>query len=171
MQGKYISIGKIINFHGIAGEVKVGYTKGKEHQLLGEKTFFVKVENDYKKLELSKIRFHKNNALIKFVEINSINDALEYKGAVLYTPVESLRKSLEEDEFLVDDLIGMQAFDTNGNLVGKVVAINKQGSSDLLSIENDEKKEFYVPFVKELVPAVDLENRTISINAIEGLLD
>ena len=65
----------------------------------------------------------------------------------------------------------MQAFDTTGNLVGKVIAINKQGSSDLLSIENDEKKEFYVPFVKELVPAVDLENRTISINAIEGLLD
>ena len=171
MQEKYISIGKIVNFHGIAGEVKVGYSKGKEHQLLGEKCFFVKIDGDYKKLELSKIRFHKNTALIKFVEINSINDALEYKGAILYTPVESLRKSLEEDEFLVDDLIGMQAFDTNGNLVGKVIAINKQGSSDLLSIENDEKKEFYVPFVKELVPAVDLENRTISINAIEGLLD
>lgn len=171
MDKKYISIGKITNFHGIMGEVKVGYTKGKEHQLLGEKSFFIKKDNQYIELNISNIRFHKNIALIKFKEINSINEAIEFKGFPIYIPVDNLRHSLEEDEFLVDDLIGMQAFDTTGNLVGKVIAINKQGSSDLLSIENDEKKEFYVPFVKELVPAVDLENRTISINAIEGLLD
>ena len=60
MQEKLISIGKIINFHGIAGEVKVGYTKGKEHQLLGENAFFVQKDGEYKELTLSKIRFHKN---------------------------------------------------------------------------------------------------------------
>ena len=69
MQNKYISIGKITNFHGINGEVKVGYTKGKEHQLLGEKFFYVKRDDNYEKLNLSKIRFHKNVALIKFEEI------------------------------------------------------------------------------------------------------
>ncbi len=171
MQEKYISIGKILNFHGINGEVKVGYTKGKEHQLLGEKKFFVKIDNTYSPLNISKIRFHKNTALIKFEEINSINDAMEYKGCAIFTPVENLRKNLEEDEFLVDDLVGKDVYNMQDEYIGKVSCINKQGSSDLLSVLNDEGKEFFVPFVKELVPIVDLEQNKIYINAIEGLIE
>ena len=58
-----------------------------------------------------------------------------------------------------------------GDLVGVVSAINKQGSSDLLSVKNNEGKEFFVPFVKELVPTVDLADNKIIINAIEGLIE
>ena len=171
MQEKYVSVGKIINFHGINGEVKVGYTKGKEHQLLGEKSFFIKIDNEYKKLNIAKIRFHKNAALIKFEEINSINDAVEYKGCAIYTPLENLRKNLEEDEFLVDDLVGKNVYNLKEEYIGKIFCINKQGSSDLLSIKNDNGKEFFVPFVKELVPVVDLAQNKIYINAIEGLIE
>ncbi len=171
MEEKFISIGKITNFHGIMGEVKVGYSKGKEHQLLSENFFYLKQDNSYIKLEVSKLRFHKNIAIIKFKEINSINEAVEYKGQALYVPVENLRKTLEEDEFLVDDLIGTEAYNQNGELIGKVDCINKQGSSDLLSIKNFENKEFLIPFVKELVPNVDLTNKKITINAIEGLIE
>ncbi|MCQ2957429.1 MAG: ribosome maturation factor RimM [Candidatus Gastranaerophilales bacterium] len=171
MSDNYISIGKITNFHGIAGEVKVGYTKGKEHQLLGEDIFYIKKDNAFQKLTLSKIRFHKNTALIKFEEINSINEALEFKGCILYLEKESLKNTLEEDEFLVDDLIGANAYNQNSELIGIVDCINKQGFSDLLSIKNNEGKSFLVPFVKELVPTVDLENKKIVINAIEGLIE
>ena len=171
MQEKLISIGKIINFHGIAGEVKVGYTKGKEKQLLSEKTFFVLKDGEYKELTLLKIRFHKNLAIIKFKEFSDINDVMEYKGCNLCIPVESLRNILEEDEFLVDDLIGVDAFNTESNFVGKVDCINKQGGSDILVIKNEAGKEYLVPFVKALVPVVDLKDKKIVINAIEGLLD
>ena len=171
MQEKLISIGKITNFHGIAGEAKVGYTKGKEHQLLGEKSFFVQKDGEYKELTLSKIRFHKNVAIIKFKELSSINDVMEYKGCSVFIPVENLRNNLQEDEFLVDDLVGVEAFDVENNLIGKVAFVDKQGASDLLVIKNDEDKEFLVPFVKALVPVVDLKNKKVVINAIEGLLD
>jgi len=171
MNDKYISVGKITNFHGIMGEVKVGYTKGKEHQFLGEKYFYIKSENDFKQLTTDKLRFHKNTALIKFKEINSINEAIEYKGQQLYLPIDNLRETLEEDEFLVDDLIGVNAYNQQGDLIGTVSCINKQGASDLISIKNEEGKEFLVPFVKELVPQVDLSNKKIIINAIEGLIE
>ena len=171
MQKKLISIGKILNFHGITGEAKVGYTKGKEKQLLGEKIFFVQKDNEYKELTLSKIRFHKNAAIIKFKEFSQINDVLEYKGCNICIPVDALRNTLEEDEFLVDDLVGVDAFDTENNFVGKVDCINKQGSSDIIVIKNEQDKEFLVPFVKALVPVVDLTNKKIVINAIEGLLE
>jgi len=171
METKFISIGKITNFHGISGEVKVGYTKGKEHQLLGETFFFIKDNEDYKKLTLNKIRFHKNTAIIKFDEINSINEVMELKGQSLYIPIETLRQNLEQDEFLVDDLIGLEAYNTDNILIGKINCINKQGTSDLLSIKNADNKEFLVPFVKELVPTIDLENRKVFINTIEGLIE
>ena len=171
MQEQFVSIGKIINFHGIAGEAKVGYTKGKEKQLLSQTVFFVKKDDEYKKLLLAKIRFHKNTAIIKFKEFSSINDVMDFKGCSLFIPVENLRSTLEEDEFLVDDLVGVEAFDTENNFLGEVDYISKQGSSDLLAIKNTEGKEFLVPFVKALVPTVDLKNKKIIVNAIEGLID
>ena len=171
MQEKLVSIGKITNFHGIAGEAKVGYTKGKERQLLNEEKFFVQKDGEYKELNLSKIRFHKNTAIIKFKEFSSINDVMEYKGCSVLIPVENLRNSLEEDEFLVDDLVGVEVFDGENNFVGRVAFIDKQGASDLLCIKNNEDKEFLVPFVRALVPEVDLKNNKIVINAIEGLID
>lgn len=172
MNNKYISIGKITNFHGINGEVKVGYTKGKDYQIIGEKSFFVKNEDEtFKELKVSKIRFHKNFAIIKFQDINSIDEALVYKGCAIYTPVEKLRDKLEEDEFLIDDLVNVEVYSLSEEFLGKVAYVNKQSSSDLLSIKKENGQEFMVPFVKELVPVVDLENNKIYINAIEGLID
>ena len=171
MEDKLISIGKITNFHGINGEVKVGYTKGKEHQFLGETNFFVKKDNEYKNLTLNNIRFHNQTAIIKFKEFSSINDVMEYKGCAIFMKIDSLRNALKEDEFLVDDLVNCDAYTLENNFIGKVVYINKQGKSDLLSIKNNDGKEFLVPFVKELVPNVDLDNKKIMINAIEGLID
>ena len=82
-----------------------------------------------------------------------------------------MRKNLEEDEFLVDDLVGKNVYNLKEEYIGKIFCINKQGSSDLLSIKNDNGKEFFVPFVKELVPVVDLAQNKIYINAIEGLIE
>ncbi len=172
MNEDYISIGKILNFHGINGEVKVGFSKGKENQLKSTKVFFVKKEGVYTKLKVKSLRFHKNFALIKFDGINSIDDTLEYKGSFLFVETSSVRKNLERDEFLVDDLVNLLAVSTNDEVIGRVVAVNKYNtSSDLLVVETQDGKEHLIPFVKELVPVVDLKSNKIVINVIEGLLD
>ena len=106
----------MINFHGIQGEFKLGYSKGKENQLLGEKFFYLKIDESFKQFNISKIRFHKNIAIVKLAEFNSINEVIEYKGHSIYIPIDNLRNNLEEDEFLVDDLIGLDAIDFNNNL-------------------------------------------------------
>ena len=172
MQNKLISIGKILNFHGISGEIKVGYSKGKENQLLSEKFFFLKTDEDFKQYTISKIRFHKNIAIVKLKEINSINEAIELKGQAIFIPIENLRNNLEEDEFLIDDLIGLNAYkESDNSLIGTIIYINKQGNSDLLVIKSEQDKQFMVPFVKELVPLIEIENKKVFINAIEGLID
>ena len=172
MSDNYISIGKILNFHGINGEVKVGFSKGKENQLKATKVFFVKRDGIYNKLIVKSLRFHKNFALIKFDGIDSIDDTLEYKGSLLFVETSAIRKSLEKDEFLVDDLVNLIAINTNEEVIGSVVAINKYNtSSDLLVIKTQDGREHLIPFVKELVPVVDLKSNKVVINVIEGLLD
>ena len=168
---KYISVGKILNFHGIKGEAKVGFTKNQEDFFCSLKRFFVKLNGEYKSLDITNIRLNKNVALVKFAEINSINELMEYKGAFLYVEENTVRESLDEDEFLIDELVGLEVFDTDGKKQGFVVGVSNNGASDLLSVKTNSKKVVLIPFVKAIVPEVSIKDKKVLINNIEGLLE
>lgn len=173
MKKKLLSIGKILNFHGINGEVKVGFSEGKEDQISALKQVYAtKIDSpEPVMLNVEKIRFHKKVAIIKFKEINSINDTIEYKGSFLKLDKDKLTEYLDKDEFYIDDLIGSDVFDTENNLVGKVVSIVNSAGRDLLVINVSEGNDKLVPFVKDLVPEVDLKEKKVIVNNIPGLLD
>ena len=168
---KLLSIGKILNFHGIHGEVKVGYTPGKEDQLEQLEEVLVVKEDEASKLNIESIRFHKGSAIIKFKELNTIDEAVEYKGAFLKIEKSKLTELLDEDEFYIDDLVGLKVIDREETVIGVVDFIAKQGSGEILAIKNTEGKQCLVPFVKDLVPVVDVKGGLIIINNLPGLLD
>jgi len=165
-----ISIGKILNFHGIKGEVKLGYTKGKEEQLQNLKVVYAKKENENIELTIDAIRFHKGFAIVKFKEVNSINEVMELKGSILYTGKEVVSGELKEDEYLTSDLKGLEVFDTDGVKLGFVTGVSENGATDLLSVRIRDNSTHLVPFVKELVPLVDIENKKIVVKNIDGLI-
>ena len=167
----YISIGKILNFHGIQGEAKVGFSKNQEEFLKKLKVVFIKKELEYVKLDVTSVRFNKTFALLKFKGINSINDLIPYKGCLLFVEKTTVRESLGEDEFLIDELTGLDVVDPEGNIIGVVVGVSNNGANDLISVKSKTKKISLVPFVKELVPNVDIKNKKITINNIEGLIE
>lgn len=171
MQQQLLSIGKILNFHGIKGEVKVGFTEGNE-KILSELTQ-IYAEKNFKLTGLSveSVRFHKNFALIKFREINSVNDAVEYKGALLKAPKELLEQYLGQDEFYITDLVGLNAYDESGNLLGEVSGVVNLKGQDTLFIKDKNNKEHMIPFNREIVPVVDLDEGNITVRAIEGLIE
>lgn len=168
---QYVSVGKILNFHGIQGEAKVGFSKNQSDFLKGLKVVFIKVQNEYKKLDISSVRFNKTFALIKFVGINSINDILPYKGCLIFVDSATIRESLAEDEFLIDELVGLSVEDLDGKDLGVVVGVSNNGANDLLSVKSKSKKICLVPFVKDLVPTVDIAGKKIIIKNIEGLIE
>ena len=168
---KYISVGKILNFHGIKGEAKVGFTKNQEDFFCSLKEVFVKTDNDYRSLKIESVRLHKNFALVKFEGINSINELLDYKGAFLYVEEETIRENLEEDEFLIDELVGLEVFDENGKKLGFVVGVSNNGASDLLSVKTNSKKVVLIPFVKAIVTDVSIRDKKVVIKNIEGLIE
>ena len=169
MKNSYISVGKILNFHGVQGEAKFGYSKNREEFLSELKKVFVQVGDEYLPLEIVRIRFTPKCGIIKFKGINTLNDILEYKNKLLFVEETTAREHLEEDEFLIDELVGLDVYDGDKK-VGTVVGVSNNGASDLLSVKTLNKNVSLVPFVKAIVLSVDIKNRRIQINNIEGLL-
>ena len=97
---KYISVGKILNFHGVRGEAKVGYSKGQQDFLNTLESVYVQINNEYKELFIESVRFNNKFALIKFKGINTVNDIVLYKSCLLFVKEETIRENLDEDEFL-----------------------------------------------------------------------
>ena len=166
---KLISIGKVLNFHGIKGEVRVGFSKGKESLLKKLNQVFIFKDNIKYAYDIESVRFHKNFAIIKFKQINSINDVMPIKGLLLHVNEETLKASLETDEFLISDLSGLAVYDTNGNKIGVISGVGENKATNLLEIEKTNGLKFMVPFVKEWVPVVDVENDKIVVNMIDGI--
>lgn len=170
--GKYVSVGKILNFHGIKGEAKIGCSKKQQDFVLSLDMVYIKNGSEYFPLNIVSLRANKNVLIAKFEGIDSINDILPYKGELLFVDEAVIRDSLEEDEFLIDELVGLNVFDSaDGKKLGFVVGVSNNGASDLISVKTNSKKICLVPFVKAIVPEVDLKNRKILINNLEGLLE
>lgn len=168
---KYISVGKILNFHGIKGEAKVGFTKNQEEFFCSLDKVFVKVNNDYTPFYIENTRLNKTFALVKFEGIDSINDLMPYKGAFLYVEEETIRENLEEDEFLIDELVGLSVLDENDKNLGFIIGVSNNGANDLLSVKTNSKKIVLIPFVKAIVTKVCIKDKKVIINNIEGLLE
>lgn len=169
MKNSYVSVGKILNFHGVKGEAKLGYSKNREDFLSKIKNVYIQVDNDYKPFEISYIKFTPKCAIVKFKGIDTLNDIIAYKGALVFVEESAAREHLEEDEFLIDELVGLNVYDGETR-IGSVVGVSNNGASDLLSVKTNSKNICLVPFVKAIVLSVDIKTKRIQINNIEGLL-
>ena len=168
----FVSIGKILNFHGIKGEAKVGYTQSQREFLLSLSEIYMKQDNEYKLHKIISIKSHKNVLLIKFEGINSIDEIIPLKGQLLFVNKQTIRETLQENEFLIDELVGLVVIDKADNKkLGFVIGVSNNGASDLISVKTNSQNISLIPFVKAIVPDVDIKNKKLYINNIEGLLE
>jgi 16S rRNA processing protein RimM len=66
----------------------------------------------------------------------------------------------------------LEVFDAqNGEKLGFVIGVSNNGASDLISVKTNSKKICLIPFVKAIVPEVDIKNKRITLNNMEGLLE
>ena len=166
---KLISIGKVLNFHGIKGEIKMGFSSGKESLIKSLKKVFIFQNNQKVDYDVMSVRFHKNFAIVKLKQINSIDDVMTIKGLLVHVTEDVLKSNLDRDEFLVKDLIGCTVFDEFDNKIGRVSDVGQNKAGDLLEIEKTNGLKFIVPFVKEWVSVVNLENNKIVIKNVDDI--
>lgn len=164
------NIGKIVNTHGIRGEVKVKRITDFEERFASGETVYIKDENHTVPLIIESHRIHKGFDLLKFKNLNNINDVEKYKG--LYLQIhEEQQLELPEDEFYYHEIIGCEVFDLNGEKLGDIKEILAPGANDVWVLSRHGKKDAYIPYIEPVVKKVDIENKKIFIELMEGLLD
>lgn len=167
---EYYLVGTIVTTHGIKGEVKVKLeTSFPEERFKKGSKLFLKENDLYREITINSYRMHKQMALITFNNLQNINDVLGYIGKELYVD-ETAQINLSEDDFYYHDLIGLDAFDEEHNLLGIVSDIMEVPQGEILVITKQNGKEALIPFVDEYIKKVNLEEKCIVIRIIEGLL-
>ena len=102
--------------------------------------------------------------MVKFDDINDINDAIIFKGDEVFIK----REDLDIDGYVDEDIIGLKVYDDD-KLIGKVNSIIKN-KQEILVVKN-KNKNYLIPFVDEFIKNIDLDKKILIINTIEGLLD
>lgn len=164
---KYLIVGKVINTHGIKGEVKVQSLTNDLKRFNDLKSVYV---GDGKELlTIEKVREHKNNIIIMFQEHNNINNVLKYKESNLYIDMED-RVELPEDHYFIFELIGLEVYDLNDKYIGEIVDVIQGPSNDVYLINSELNKEIMIPGVKEFVKSIDIERKLMKVDPIEGMI-
>ena len=163
---EYIYIGKIVNTHGIKGEVRILSNFKYKSKVL---TKYFKIYIDKNKYEevINSYRPHKQFDMITLVGIDNINDVLKYKSKNVYIKRNDL--ILNEGEYLDEDLIGLNVI-VNDKVVGKIVRIEKDRYQDKIVV-NKEGTTCLVPYVCDIIDKIDIKGGYIIIKYIKGLLD
>ena len=167
----YICIGKIINTHGIKGEVKIeSYSDFDEERYTKGKQVYIRVDEKYLPVMVASYRKHKGFPLVSFVDLQNINFVEQYKGCEIYID-EADRKQLKKGEYYRKDLVGLTVVDEEGITLGKIISVEETlGAQNNLRLQLEDAKEVLIPYIPMIVKNVDLDKQVMTIHRMGGLL-
>lgn len=163
MKLEMIKVGRIVNAHGIKGEVRVQPRDADPYFLTEFDTFYI----DGKPVSPTANHVHKSVVLMKFPGVDDMDAALKLKDKVLYIRREDAQ--LPEGECFDDELLGMEVYDeATGALLGEIKAVDTYPASKIYTVRG--QKEYLIPAVKDaFIRSVDLDANRMEVHVWEGL--
>ncbi|KIL35266.1 16S rRNA processing protein RimM [Cohnella kolymensis] len=169
---RLLNVGKIVNTHGIRGEVKVWpQTDFPEVRFqVGSKLLMFPPESgDPVTVEVTSSREQKNMFVVKLKGFDDINQVEKLKGCELKVS-DSERVPLSEDEYYVRDIIGCSVVTEEGEELGVIADVLTPGANDIWVVTMPKGKELLLPVIDDVVLDVDLTARKVTVHLMEGLL-
>lgn len=164
-----LKVGVITTTHGVRGEVKVFPTTDEAERFLELDYVLLDTGRELRKLEIQNVKFFKNLAILKFKGIDNINDIEMYKGRDLWIPREE-GQELEEGEYYVADLIGMNVLLEDGTVFGTLKDVMETGANDVYVIDTKDRGKVLLPAIRECILDVNVEESTMTVHLMKGLL-
>lgn len=156
-----VLLGVVIGAQGIRGEVKVKTFTG-EPEAIGDYGPLIDAKSE-RRFKLKVRRISKGDVVIAAIQgITDRNAAEALKGTELYVSRDAL-PAAEDGEFYYADLVGLQAFATDGRVLGAVIAVHNFGAGDILEVKPEGAASVMVPFTDDAVPEVDLEGGRVTV--------
>ena len=158
---EYVEAGRIVNTHGVNGEVKIEVWLDSPEYFRSFKRLYL---NGAEKKILS-ARVHKSFVIARLDGVEDLNAAMALKGKT----VEILRADahLKEGEFFVQDILGFRVVDERGTEIGRLVDAEETPASMIYVVKGE--KEHLIPAVREFILGIDARREEIRVHLIEGM--
>jgi len=166
---EYFEIGQIVNTSGLKGVIKVKPFTDDITKFNNLKTICISIKKELKEFKIEQVRFSKNMVFLKLEGIDTIEEAENYRN--LYLKVKRDKdEELEEGSYYIVDIIGCKVFTDEQKELGKIDDVFSTGSNDVYVVKDEVGKQILLPAIKEVIKNIDIENKTITVHLLEGLL-
>ena len=158
---QYIEAGRIVNTHGVAGEVKIEVWLDSPQFLKSFKRCFI----DRREVKLLSARVHKGFLIVKLEGVEDVNAAMALKGRTVFIDRADARHP--KGAFFLQDIIGAAVVDESGSEIGKLVDVMETPASNVYVVKGE--REHLIPAVPEFILSTDADNGIITVHLIEGM--
>ena len=166
---EFLEIGQIVNTFGIKGMVKVKPFTDDITRFDRLEKVYIEIHNSKKKYEIEEVKYHKDMVLIKFKGIDKLEDAELLRN--LYLEVNrSEEPDLDEGTYYIVDLLGLDVYSDEGNLLGKIDDIYNNGSSDIYVIKDELGKQLLLPAISDVIKDINLQDKKMIVHILKGLI-
>ena len=166
---KYLEIGQIVNTFGIKGMVKIKPFTDDITRFDRLKKVYIENKTVKKEYEIEEVKYHKDMVLIKFKGIENPEDANLLRDTYLLVNREE-EEPLEEGTYYIVDMIGLDVYTEEGELLGKLEDIFNTGSNDIYVVKDELGKQILLPAISDVIKQIDMENRKMIVHLISGLI-
>lgn len=170
MDKDLLEVGKIVNTHGLKGEVKVAVWMDYPEDFEELETVYLKTRRETLTLTVESVRYQKNNLIVKFAEFKDINEVEQYKNCVLFADRDELGELPEGVHYIVD-LIGLDVYNEEGEKIGVISDVFNTGANDIYAVKREGKKDLLLPVIDDVVKEIDIEGGRVTVHVMEGLDD
>lgn len=167
-----VLIGRIGKPHGIRGHVTIDVrTDEPERRFAAGTVLRARTpRGEARALTVEATRWHQGVLQAQFAEISDRNEAEGARGLLLYADIPADASPEDPDEYYDHQLVGLAAYNLEGDHLGEVTGLVHGAAQDLLVVRTADRRDALVPFVKALVPTVDLANKRVEIADRPGLV-
>lgn len=165
-----LRIGVITTTHGIRGEVKVFPTTDDVKRFKKCKDVILHTKKEDLHLTVESCKFFKNIVILKFKEFNNINEVERFRQCDLLVTRENA-VPLKKGEYFICDIIGASVKEENGNEVGELTEVLQTGANDVYVVKLPDGKETLFPVIPDCVKKIDVENKEVIVNIMDGLME
>jgi len=161
VDNQYLEAGKIVNTHGIAGEVKILPWADNAEFLLGIKTFYL----GERALKVIKSRVHKGCLIAQLDGIDDVNAAMLLKNKTIL--INRKEAPLPEGSFFIADIIGAKVVSDDGEALGELIDVLDLPAGNVYVVKGN--REILIPEVDEFIMSTDIKNGIITVHLIDGM--
>lgn len=162
---KYLEIGQIVNTFGIKGMVKVKPFTDNIERFSNLEKVYIKNKSSQTEYKIQEVKYHKNMVLMKLEGIENPEQADLLRNSYLIVDREK-EKLLEKGTYYIVDMIGLEVYTDENELLGTLEDIYNTGSSDIYVVKNELGRQVLLPAIKDVIKNIDMENRKITVHLI-----